>query len=509
MARRSVNSSFRRGTEACGSVREWTLYASGLMARSRLRPAVSWRMKPPMEASGSLITTSIGWCVITSGVFSDIPLPPPVPHQWIGMYPEQGVLAMATDTDGALLLLTPSGFVRAVDGKLTAPEPLRLPFNTAESPKVWSMAVDREGNRWVGTLSTGLFRFRRAAVSAYAKDEGLSDSPFRAVLQDRDGRIWLGGDQLYWFDGNRFHLFPGLSDIRAIAQTSDGDLWFGGSGGLYQWRSGRLTRFKIEAPAVFGIHQDREGTLWIQEQTSGTAGGVFRFRNGQFEKVAPENVTMLEDRDGGLWLFGYQRAPISARQNTVLYDTAHGLPQTAILPFVRMLPGRSGCQRAAEACIVFGMADSRQSPPGKGFTATPRAILSRMATGASGSAPIQASFASASAELNDVADGKLPKLSFVSYGVAEGMRSSECNSGASKARDGRLWFATMRGVVAVDSDLRNSIPPPVVLEEASANQVKIGRGGHTSIPPGNNTFDFAFTALSLSAPEKQHFQIPA
>ena len=30
---------------------------------------------------------------------------------------------------------------------------------------------------------------------AYGKDEGLSDSPFRAVFQDRDGHVWLGGDE--------------------------------------------------------------------------------------------------------------------------------------------------------------------------------------------------------------------------------------------------------------------------------------------------------------------------
>ena len=86
---------------------------------------------------------------------------------------------------------------------------------------------------------------------------------------------------------------------------------------------GRLTRFKVEAPAVFGIHQDRQGTLWILEQTYGTAGGVSGF-DGQFEKVAPENLTMLEDRDRGLWLFGYQGSDIwRARNGNV--RTEHGL----------------------------------------------------------------------------------------------------------------------------------------------------------------------------------------
>ena len=88
------------------------------------------------------------------------------------------------------------------------------------------------------------------------------------------------------------------------------------------------------------------------------------------------------------------------------------------------------------------------------------------------------------------------------------MKTSECNGGvpgAAKAQDGRLWFPTMRGVVAIDPNAVNG-PPPVVLEEAWANKEKLGRDGRTSVKAGSNTFDFTFTALSLSAPERQRFK---
>ena len=115
-------------------------------------------------------------------------------------------------------------------------------------------------------------------------------------------------------------------------------------------------------------------------------------------------------------------------------------------------------------------------------------------------------------ELNDFADGKISSILPVSYGVAEGMRSSECNGGNPgvwKTTDGRLWFPTMRGVVAIDPAAGSRLPPPVVLEEASANKVTLARDGQTSAPAGNNTFDFRFTALSFSAPEKAALQVPA
>jgi ligand-binding sensor domain-containing protein len=207
---------------------------------------------------------------------------------------------MATDTDGELLLLTPAGFVRVVNGRLGPTVPLPVPASGGDLPRVLSLLVDREGNRWIGTLTTGLHRLRPAPVTAYGKEEGLSDSEFRSVFQDRDGRIWLGGERLYWFDGDQFHRFPGLVDVRAIAQTRDGDLWFGGSGGLYRWRSGVLNRFRIDAPAVSVILEDRQGTLWIIAPTYERPGGLYRFREGSFERVAGDVLNIAEDRGGGL-----------------------------------------------------------------------------------------------------------------------------------------------------------------------------------------------------------------
>jgi signal transduction histidine kinase len=112
-------------------------------------------------------------------------------------------------------------------------------------------------------------------------------------------------------------------------------------------------------------------------------------------------------------------------------------------------------------------------------------------------------------ELNDFADGKTSFLSPVSYGAAEGMRSTESNGGSPGGwitSDGRIWFPTLRGVVAIDPTAGNRLPPPVMVEEAWANQRALARNESTSVPPGNNTFDFRFTALSFSAPEKLHFK---
>ena len=114
------------------------------------------------------------------------------------------------------------------------------------------------------------------------------------------------------------------------------------------------------------------------------------------------------------------------------------------------------------------------------------------------------------AELNAVADGKMPRVNSILYGTADGMRSSECNTPARglKARDGKLWFPTMKGVVVVDPDsiTTNPNPPQVYVESLLANQQRVATDGDVVLAPGSDKLEFRYTALSLLAPDRVKFK---
>ncbi len=443
------------------------------------------------------------------GVFSEVPLPP------LGRELRSELLlysfAMTEDANGELLLRTPAGLSRIVNGRLSQPEPLPLPANLGELLKVRSLLVDREGNLWVGTVGSGLIRLRRAPLTAYGKDEGLSDSNFSSVFQDREGRIWLGGDLLYWFDGHRFHLVPGVADVLAIAQIRYGDLWFGGYGGLYRLRSGVMSHFNVDAPAVKIIFQDRESTLWIGALTEDRPGGLYRFRDGKLERVPgiSDVRAIAEDRDGGLWLGGLEGLRYMRGGKTVTYDHKQGLSSNAVNDIHQDSTGTLWV--ATYGGGLNRLRDGRL----KAITTKddlPDNLLLGMLEDGEGNlwfVSNQSIFRVSLKELNDFADGRISSVLPVSYGVAEGMRSTESNGGSPggwKTTDGRIWFPTLRGVVAIDPTVGNRFPPPVVVEEAWANKLPLAPNGRTSVPPGNNTFDFRFTALSFSAPSKLHFK---
>jgi len=117
------------------------------------------------------------------------------------------------------------------------------------------------------------------------------------------------------------------------------------------------------------------------------------------------------------------------------------------------------------------------------------------------------------AALDAAAAGAVEKPRVERFGRADGLRASGCASGTQptvwKARDGRVWFATLSGAAVVDPRnlYFNSRPPPVTVEEALVDErpVETGPGGVT-LPPGIHNLEIRYAAKSFAAPERVRFR---
>src|SRR6185437_5376496 len=83
------------------------------------------------------------------------------------------------------------------------------------------------------------------------------------------------------------------------------------------------------------------------------------------------------------------------------------------------------------------------------------------------------------ADIDALDRGDIKNLSCISYGKSDGMESIMCNAVGQpavwKSRDGRLWFPTTKGLVAVVPEIRvNEMPPPVFVEEMIADKRPLG-----------------------------------
>src|SRR5262249_13520856 len=129
------------------------------------------------------------------------------------------------------------------------------------------------------------------------------------------------------------------------------------------------------------------------------------------------------------------------------------------------------------------------------------------------------------ADLDAVDQDKRKSVSCIAYGKADGMESTLCNGVAQpaawKTSDGRLWFPTTKGLVAVDPNIevvRN--PSPVYIEQVLADKRRMSTSTgeranaqsadsltrSLTLPPGRGELEFRFTALNFKAPEKSLFK---
>jgi signal transduction histidine kinase len=116
------------------------------------------------------------------------------------------------------------------------------------------------------------------------------------------------------------------------------------------------------------------------------------------------------------------------------------------------------------------------------------------------------------------AKGVQPSFTFHNYGHSDGLPAAECSGGLQpacwKADDGQLWFSTSAGAVRIDPDhvKKNLSPPLVIIETMTVNGEAVALNGTASDPqprtirPGRHRYEFQFTGINFTAPEKIGFQ---
>ena len=166
-------------------------------------------------------------------------------------------------------------------------------YNTSNSPipgnLIRSIAIDKDGNKWIGTLYDGMAKFNGDATwNIYAVfNSGLPNNDVYPIVFDNVGNIWIGtnGGGLAKFDGKtKWTVYDqsnsGLPNDNVYTMTidKDGTIWVGTvEGGLAKfdgdttWTIYNTFNSGLPNNEVRGIHIDREGNKWIVTYGGGLA----------------------------------------------------------------------------------------------------------------------------------------------------------------------------------------------------------------------------------------------
>jgi signal transduction histidine kinase/ligand-binding sensor domain-containing protein len=428
-----------------------------------------------------------------------------------------------------------------------------LPFTKPDglgSDYVRTLCEDNEGNLWVGTEGGGLNRLRSPLFTTYGLAPGLSWEWITSVSSGPDGKLWVGtdgyglnllqGDMIRPVseeaEGSPLHVMAALADRQ-------GQVWLGTrAGGLFQWAGGHLNRLSGFTPnglIARSLFEDSKGAIWVGWRHTDCLTKI--------ERVTVTNLALpkayglldvrviAEDASGGLWLgtdgsglFHYQEGRFTrfTRENGLGSDFIWALqPEPEGALWVGTYGGgltRLKGGRAVTCTTLQGLPDD---------------VICYIADDGRGQywmSSHQGVFRVSKRELNQFADGVAGTVHCVVYGKADGLPTLECRGGYQPAgcrgRDGRLWFPTIAGLVAIDpaEATTNTLAPAVyieaividgeILNPADWQGESWGRrnerlsrftpahGGRLEIAPGKQRFEFHYTGLNLGAPETLRFR---
>jgi diguanylate cyclase (GGDEF)-like protein len=412
------------------------------------------------------------------------------------------------------------GLNRLIEGKF-------FPFTQEDGLSddyVLSLCQDREGLLWVGTYGGGLNRLWEGKFTTYTVRDGLPSNEIRTILETRDGSVWMGTRaaglaRLRDEKIEKYSTENGLPNntVRALFEDAEGDLWIGTNNGLSRYRHGRFTNYSrnegLAHDYVRCIAQDLAGRIWVGT----TGGGLHLLQNGRFinyrDRDVPETVIrgLSVVRDGSLWIGSNDGLTHWQDGRATHYSAESGLPPAPVYivyedsagtlwigtyggGLCRFRDGRFTRYTVREGLfddVVYQILDD-----GRGLWMSSNLGIFRVSKTA----------------LDDFAAGRTDRLTCVSYGTADGMRSSECNGNAQpagwKTRDGRLWFPTTGGVVVVDPAAipGNRLPPLVSFEDVRINRQSYCPVIEAVVPPGADSFEARFAGLSFIAPEKVRYK---
>jgi signal transduction histidine kinase/ligand-binding sensor domain-containing protein len=383
---------------------------------------------------------------------------------------------------------------------------------------------DREGNIWIGTLG-GLDRFRRNRLVPLTVSDELI---FPGMASGPDGSVWISNYAGGVHSVSAAGLNRLISKERFTAShwAPDGTFWLANDQGLKRrGRDGSMS--SIPPPEgqrgrdPQAIQQDGSGALWMS--VSG-GGGIFRLVDGQWIKNGgltglPKGLTltMAMDSEGRIWM-GHQGNRISVVPGSEgpaavrRLDAASGLQLGTVLSLCpdgkfMWAGGERGTMlyRDGRFVALHGARGERFRGM-SGIVRLPGGDL--WLHGADGIYHV-----GADALAQWMRDPGRP-VDFERFDALDGLRGHAPQlrplPSLLRAPDGTLWFSTGHAIAAVDPAhvYRNTVPPPVMIRslEANGTPYEPPQHGTLDLPERTDRLRLAFTALSLSMPERVRFR---
>ncbi|MBX7218911.1 MAG: GAF domain-containing protein [Blastocatellia bacterium] len=264
--------------------------------------------------------------------------------------PDNFVTALFEDREGNIWCGSRWGGACRLRGEMFANYPASTGIGDGV---ITGISRDPEGGIWFSSVNNGLSRLApNGTVKHWGVADGLLEDSLWTVFVDQRGRVWTGGQRgVSCYDAGRFEQFPltrlgTRSRIVAIIEDRQGNLWFGGdaasSTGIIRFDGKTCTTFStaqgLAHNQVNGFVLDHAGRLWICTDQGLTRYDGERFTDCSTHLPNQSALCGFEDEQGRMWIGTYNGLCCFEGEGVRTYSTADGL----IFNLVRTIKGFQG-----------------------------------------------------------------------------------------------------------------------------------------------------------------------
>lgn len=441
--------------------------------------------------------------------------------------------------------------------------------NAVRIPGVPLLLASRDGSVWLANDFGGLTRILHPEdaaarlVERYAVPNGLTDGQTRAILEDRQGTIWVGTARgldrfrtspLVPFHGVPLDYYPAL-----VADRSDGIWLHDMDKPLMRLRDGKLS-FVGKGHGSSSLFQDSDGSVWLLDQITrefyryAEAGGqplripappegrqvetwcigkdphgallacfeghgLWRY-DGKWEHVTAPGLpkesplSMLRSSDGRLWLgFAHNQIAVNDGTGYRVFGRQQGLALNSVSAFFDggdfLFAGGSDGLAWFDGSMFHSM---QLGSPGllRGISGIVKDRFGDLWLNA-GSGVIRLP----EAEWKKAVENPDYAMDFQLLNEQDGLVGAPAQSKPTPSavidKRGLLWFATSGHLVSIDPALarRSESKPNVVLESVVENGVvhRTAEGESVTVGAlGLKTLEFDYIGIDLSSPDRVSYQ---